>query len=217
MIVAGWMIIFVQGVSADEISGKPRVLDGDTLKFGDQSVRLYGIDTAEAGQTCKAKSGKRWKCADEAMDRLADLIADGVTCRGDERDTYGRLLGTCYTPEGADINKQLVAEGLAWAFRKYSDTYNAVEDEVRSKRIGIWQAETETPWDYRAAKWEVAEQESPEGCPIKGNINNKGEAIYHAPWSPWYKKTKVSVEKGERWFCDEAEAVTAGWRAPSWR
>ncbi|MEL6523706.1 MAG: thermonuclease family protein, partial [Pseudomonadota bacterium] len=31
-----------------------------------------------------------------------------------------------------------------------------------------------------------------------------------------YKRTKVSEAKGERWFCDEREAVQAGWRAPHW-
>lgn len=49
-------------------------------------------------------------------------------------------------------------------------------------------------------------------CPIKGNTNDKGERIYHAPWPPWYSKTKVNTGNGERWFCDEAEAVSAGWR-----
>lgn len=72
------------------------------------------------------------------------------------------------------------------------------------------------PWEYRAEKWEVAEQEAPDGCPIKGNISENGR-IYHAPWSPWYKKTKIDEAKEERWFCSEAEAVSAGWRAPKWR
>ncbi len=35
--------------------------------------------------------------------------------------------------------------------------------------------------------------------------------------NPWYSRTKVSVEKGERWFCSEREALDAGWRAPRWR
>jgi len=81
----------------------------------------------------------------------------------------------------------------------------------------VWQAETETPWDFRAHKWDSAIQSVPDRrCPIKGNINDKGERIYHAPWSPWYAKTNVNIEHGERWFCDEAEAVSAGRRAPYW-
>ncbi|WP_116133100.1 thermonuclease family protein [Tropicimonas sp. IMCC34043] len=27
-----------------------------------------------------------------------------------------------------------------------------------------------------------------------------------------YDRTRISTEKGERWFCSESEAVTAGWR-----
>ena len=45
-----------------------------------------------------------------------------------------------------------------------------------------------------------------------GNISKNGN-IYHPPWSPWYTKTKISTEKGERWFCSEREAIDAGWRA----
>jgi endonuclease YncB( thermonuclease family) len=35
-------------------SAKPRfqVVDGDTVKFGPQLVRLFGIDAPEKGQTC---------------------------------------------------------------------------------------------------------------------------------------------------------------------
>jgi len=48
-----------------------------------------------------------------------------------------------------------------------------------------------------------------------GNINSKGERIYHTPWgSRSYDRTEINSAKGERWFCDEAEAVAAGWRAP---
>jgi hypothetical protein len=55
------------------------------------------------------------------------------------------------------------------------------------------------------------------GCPIKGNINDEGEHIYHTPWSPWYSRTKINETKGERWFCDEAEAMAAGWRPARFR
>ncbi len=52
------------------------------------------------------------------------------------------------------------------------------------------------------------------GCEIKGNINNKGVKIYHVPGSTWYTRTKISPEKGERWFCTTQEAEANGWRAP---
>ena len=49
------------------------------------------------------------------------------------------------------------------------------------------------------------------GCDIKGNIGN-GERIYHLPGGSHYGRTKIDADKGERWFCSEAEAEQAGWR-----
>ena len=51
------------------------------------------------------------------------------------------------------------------------------------------------------------------GCNIKGNISvETGERIYHVPGQKFYSETWISAEKGERWFCSEAEARQAGWR-----
>lgn len=60
---------------------------------------------------------------------------------------------------------------------------------------------------------EGCKQEQP-GCDIKGNINNEGVRIYHTRHSEWYSRTKISPEKGERWFCTPQEAEANGWRAP---
>ncbi|WP_181166520.1 hypothetical protein [Mesorhizobium sp. B2-4-18] len=50
-------------------------------------------------------------------------------------------------------------------------------------------------------------------CNIKGNISyNTGERIYHVPGQEYYSETRISLLKGERWFCSEAEARAAGWR-----
>lgn len=54
----------------------------------------------------------------------------------------------------------------------------------------------------------------PAGCLIKGNVNSKGEKIYHTPSSRDYKRTDIKLEEGDRWFCTEAEAQDAGFRAP---
>lgn len=47
---------------------------------------------------------------------------------------------------------------------------------------------------------------------IKGNINSKGEKIYHVPGGASYSKTVINEAAGERWFRTEAEAKAAGWR-----
>lgn len=47
---------------------------------------------------------------------------------------------------------------------------------------------------------------------IKGNINSKGEKIYHKPGDAHYNRTIIDEESGERWFYTEEEAKEAGWR-----
>lgn len=204
---------------AETFEGKPRVVDGDTLKLGAVTVRLDAIDAPEAGQTCSKLGGGEWSCGEAAMNRLVDLVADGVVCESDKMDLYRRYLGVCVNSDGININQALVEEGFAWAFRRYSTAYAKAEDDAHERGVGVWQAPTMAPWDYRHRSWTVAvsETSTPKDCPIKGNINTKGERIYHMPWSPWYAKTKIDISKGERWFCDEGEAVAAGWRAAAWR
>ena len=53
-----------------------------------------------------------------------------------------------------------------------------------------------------------------DACIIKGNINSKGERIYHVPGTSKYDATVIDESKGERWFRSEEEAIAAGWRAP---
>jgi cold shock CspA family protein len=53
-------------------------------------------------------------------------------------------------------------------------------------------------------------------CVIKGNISiSTQHKLYHVPGMEDYEGTIIDPDKGERWFCSEAEAVAAGWsRAP---
>lgn len=205
------------GLAAASPQASPdiRVVDGDTLEVSGVVYRLHGIDAPEAGQKCDSATGTMWSCGKEAIAAMEALaLGKDVICDNRGQDDYGRTIGVCKVGS-SDINASMVENGHAWAFRKYSDDYVYLEDIAHKKHVGIWQAETEAPWDFRAHKWEVAKQVSPDGCPIKGNISDNGH-IYHAPWSPWYERTKVSVKQGERWFCTEKEAVEAGWRAPFW-
>lgn len=49
-------------------------------------------------------------------------------------------------------------------------------------------------------------------CHIKGNINSEGEKIYHLPADKYYDVTDIDTSVGERWFCNEEDALSAGWR-----
>lgn len=193
-----------------------RVIDGDTLEVDGEKIRLYGIDAPEAGQKCATPGGGTWPCGRDAISLVERLISGAdVYCDNRGSDDFERTLAVC-TVGGVELNRALVEAGLAWSFRRYANDYDDAEDVAHAGGVGIWRADTEPAWQYRAHRWDVAAQEAPEGCPIKGNINGDGERIYHAPWSPWYGRTKVNTAAGERWFCDEREALAAGWRAPRW-
>ena len=197
--------------SASLAHSEVRIVDGDTFDLDGVRIRIDGIDAPEFGQRCGA-----WMCGKAALEQLSALVGDGgLTCNSHGEDGYGRTIATCYVGS-TDIGAEMVRTGYAWAFVKYSDKYMAQEAQARSDHLGIWQYNSVPAWKYRAAKWTAAEQVAPQGCPIKGNISESGK-IYHAPWSPWYEKTRVDEAKGERWFCSEADAVASGWRAPRWK
>lgn len=197
-----------------EIGGPARAVDGDTLVIGAQAVRLEGIDAPEDGQDCEDARGRSWHCGAAAGNALTALVRDGVRCTGHAFDAYERLLGTCRA-NGADVGAVLVRDGLALAYVKYTDRYAGEEAAARKAQRGVWQGDFTAPWDWRRDRWRAAGGEAPSpDCPIKGNVNGKGERIYHPPWSRGYARTRIDEAKGERWFCDEAEALAAGWRAP---
>ncbi|WP_347917496.1 thermonuclease family protein [Paracoccus marcusii] len=188
------------------------VLDGDGLRVRGVVIRLHGIDAPEHDQSCQDARGAIWHCGEIATDRLAQMIAGTmVTCRELDRDRYDRSVSRCDV-SGVDLAGAMVAEGLAWAYLRYSDTYAAAEASAREEGIGIWSGVSQPAWEYRATR-RAGTSDAP-GCRIKGNISQSGDRIYHLPDSRSYAATRISEARGERWFCSKEEARTAGWRAP---
>ena len=211
--------IFIALLSANnsfgnEISGHARVMDGDTIEINSTVIRLHGIDSPENAQNCQQANGKKFNCGAAAENELKKLVVSNVTCSGDQIDDFDRLVAIC-TSGNKEINSAMVKSGWALAYRKFSNDYVAEEDDAKFNERGLWAGSFDTPWDFRAERWSAASQTAPDSeCPIKGNINREGVRIYHAPWSRSYSRTKINTAKGERWFCNEAEALAAGWRAP---
>ncbi|MSU89422.1 thermonuclease family protein [Rhodobacteraceae bacterium 2CG4] len=194
-----------------------RVIDGDTFEMDGRRIRLLNIDAPEIGQTCRDAAGQAWRCGEAAANALRALVARGpVRCAADDVDLYGRDLAHC-TAGGADIGGALVAQGLAVAFVRYSDEYLDAEIAAFKSGKGMWAGSFVRPEVHRRTAWSTSAGEAPRAdCPIKGNINSKGERIYHTPYSRHYGRTKIDEARGERWFCTETEALEAGWRAPYW-
>lgn len=214
-------IVFILGGGgpglAVEIAGPARVVDGDTLEIGGQTIRFHGIDAPEGAQTCQDAYGRAWDCGDAATHRLTHLTRGGVRCRGTERDRYDRLVAVCFTPQGANINAALVREGYAWAYRRYSRQFVPEENVARQRGVGVWTGANVPPWEFRRGARIQGQSQAASGprsgCTIKGNISGSGR-IYHLPGSRTYARTRIDESKGERWFCSESQARAAGWRPP---
>jgi endonuclease YncB( thermonuclease family) len=202
-------------IADDVIAGVGQPIDGDTFKIGDTVIRLADVDAPELAQRCEGGPKSLRRCGAYVADLLRERLQQGeVHCKVQEIDQYDRSIAGCSQGDD-DLSTWLVRGGWALAYRDYSDRLVGVEDEARQQRLGLWQTSFEPPWTFRAKRWQVAVQQAPDGCPIKGNISRDDEYIYHTPWgSQWYDRTKISINKGERWFCSEREALDAGWRAP---
>ena len=118
--------------------------DGDTITILQDKqqikVRLFGIDAPELKQPYGKKS-KQF---------LASLIAGQVVeVEPKGKDRYKRTLGIIYY-KGQDINAQMVANGYAWAYVKYSRIYVDQEKTARENKHGLWQSNDPTPpWVWR--------------------------------------------------------------------
>jgi endonuclease YncB( thermonuclease family) len=217
----------------ERIAGRPTIIDGDSFEIGAVGVRLFGVDAPEGRQSC-TRGGRNWACGDDAAAELRRLVASSdVTCEQRDVDTYGRLVAVCRAGT-TDLGAAMVRAGLAIAYRRYSDDYVNEEREARSARRGVWAGEFTPPEEYRrderpaqreTTRAERAQRSSApvpraqpqrrgDGCYIKGNVNARGDKIYHTPGSASYEETVIDEGRDERWFCTETEARAAGWRAP---
>ena len=71
-----------------------------------------------------------------------------ITCKGDERDRYGRLIAVCYAGP-YDLNANMVRQGWALAYRRYSMDYVDDENAAKVARKGLWRGEFVPPWEWR--------------------------------------------------------------------
>lgn len=126
-------VVLVSGCNVESSSESftlNRIIDGDTFVANNQKIRLWGIDTPERNQPY----------AQEATDFLQKLTSKGdLTCDYKDTDRYQRIVMRCFI-DGEDIGSNLVENGLAKDFKKYSDGfYNREEVLAKSNNLGIWQ------------------------------------------------------------------------------
>jgi endonuclease YncB( thermonuclease family) len=126
------------------------ITDGDTLTVLHNRqqirIRLYGVDCPEPGQPFHTR----------ATQRTAALAhGKNVTVRPQSNDRYGRIVAWIVLPDGRTLNEVLLAEGLAWHYRRYAPRETrlaSLEQDARDARRGLWQdPDPIPPWEWRRA------------------------------------------------------------------
>ena len=204
------------------------VVDGDTIKIDysgiETSLRLIGINAPEINN-----SYTMVQCyGTESAKYLTGLLSGKsvkieVDPTQDSVDDYNRLLRYVYL-EGEDIGLKMVSGGYAREYT-YNNPYNKqseyknAEASAKQNKNGQWadsvcantSKKTEQP-KAQPVPVVTPTQTAKQQCNIKGNINKKGQKIYHMPGQQYYNDTVIKESDGERWFCTEQEAINAGWR-----
>ena len=109
------LLIFAAVLLASALSplwaAEIRVTDGDTIRIGDERIRLLGLDTPEKRHLAECLAERM--LARLASERLEELVYEiDVVIERDGIDRFGRTLARVFV-EGEDAAEVLVREGLA--------------------------------------------------------------------------------------------------------
>jgi micrococcal nuclease len=124
------------------------VKDGDTyqvLTSDSQliTIRLAHVDCPEKKQAF-GNNAKRFGST-FCFGKTVTIVGEG------KYDRNHRLIAEIYLLKSC-LNKELVKNGYAWHYKKYSKSfeYANLEIEARKTKIGLWQDEDATaPWEWR--------------------------------------------------------------------
>ena len=124
------------------------IKDGDTYKVfyngSEKTIRLAHIDCPEKKQPFGSKA--KQFASDICFGKYVTVKSEG------KKDRYKRIIAEIILQDDTNLNKELVKNGLAWHFKKYSDNqeYSELEISARDKKIGLWSEPNPTaPWDWR--------------------------------------------------------------------
>ena len=111
------LLLFTLSAQAETLEGKViKIADGDTLTLLTPSnqqvkIRLAGVDTPERKQPFGNKAKQALSNLAFQKQALVEIAA---------KDRYGRTIGVVFV-DGLNVNAELVKQGMAWVYRKYTD------------------------------------------------------------------------------------------------
>ena len=140
------ILFFFQTIKASEIIGFPKVVDGDSINIKSYKIRLEGIDAPEMKQKCKKPYlqimfftfQKDYYCGQTSKKKLVQKIGNkSLKCTLLGKDRYKRYLAKCLKGK-VDLNRWMVRNGYAIAYRKYSKRYIPDENFAKEEKLGLW-------------------------------------------------------------------------------
>ena len=219
------LILFIFACSKQEriVVELVQVHDGDTIRVKingkSETVRFLLVDTPE---TSHPKLGAQ-PFGPEAKQFTKNMLEGAQKIElefdsGPKRDKYSRLLAYVYA-DGKMVQEELLKHGwarVAYVYppnTRHLDLFRTHEKQSKRKEIGIWEFKNYArddgfhPEVINNNEKGFTNKKASSDCRIKGNINSKGQKIYHTPSSRSYEQTKPEV-----WFCSEQEAINSGFR-----
>ena len=126
------------------------IVDGDTVDilYHDLPlrIRMEHIDAPEKRGNQPYGTKSKLMMSKLCFGQTVKLLTEG------EFDLGGRLIAVIINEDGVNVNKEMVKQGYAWHFKKYSNemSYDVLEMEARNNKRGLWQDKNPiAPWDFR--------------------------------------------------------------------
>src|SRR5437588_10623311 len=96
LLLALLLLLLPAIADAADITGIPRIRDGDQIQIGNSRIRLGGIDAPSVDQLCLNTKGERWTCGVAARDELIKHTDNkSWTCHVERTDRRGRSVARC--------------------------------------------------------------------------------------------------------------------------
>lgn len=127
---------------ATAVSGKARVLDGDTLEIGGQRWQLYGVQAPGLDQVCH-RAGQEYACGKTARAMLWTLVGGrDVSCAPIGPTESAAAICTA---GDTSLNEAMVAAGWALAEPAGALPYEQLQQLAKAARRGLWSGEFDRP------------------------------------------------------------------------
>ncbi len=194
------------------LQGRAYAIGADTLRVGGTTVKLTGIDAPESEQRC-GKAARAWRCGAAAEAALSRLVnGRNVSCTLSGSDDAGRGPGQCAVGD-KDVGAELVRQGHVFADgsipRRATPARSARRAPPR-RACGAAMSSVRPPTAPSYGRRPSGARRR--AVPSRGRSPGASRT-YVLPWSPDYERARVQKARGERWFCSEQEAVSAGFKA----